>query len=107
MHLLYSTSDLGEAKRLAAMLDEAGVATHVAGEHVASTPGIHRTPSSVGVWLLRDQDQPRARAVMASRGFRPPPKDGTARRRHRNPLLLMLALAAVLAAVGVVFSPAP
>ena len=103
MQRIYSTSDAQVARRLAAALSQAGIESHVSGEHVASTPGIHRTPAAIGVWLMRPEDLPKARSVMAAQGLlvsepRPEPL------KRVSPVLLIVGIAAVLAVVVILLA---
>jgi hypothetical protein len=103
MQRIYSTSDSQVARRLAAALSQAGVECHVSGEHVASTPGIHRTPAVIGVWLMRLEDVPKARSVMATQGLLVPEPRAEPLKRV-PPLLLIVGIAAVLVAVVILLS---
>lgn len=103
MQCIYSTSDPQVARRLAAALTRAGAECHVSGEHVAGTPGIHRTPAAIGVWLMRADDLPKARSVMAAEGLLvPEPRPESLKRV--SPVLLIFGVAAVLVAVVILLA---
>lgn len=103
MQRIYSTSDSQVARRLAAALSQAGIESHVSGEHVASTPGIHRTPAAIGVWLMRPEDVPKARSVMAAQGLLVPEPRADAVKRV-SPVLLIVGVAAALVFVVILLS---
>jgi hypothetical protein len=103
MQRIYSTSDLQLARRLAAALSQAGIESHVSGEHVAGTPGIHRTPAAIGVWLMRPEDWPKARSVMAVQGLLVPETRPEPLKRV-SPVLLIIGIATVLAVVVILMA---
>ena len=73
MQLVYSTNELALARQLAELLEQAGIAVHVANEQTAQMPGLlfNRTPGFVGVWLLSPSQSEQALALMAANGFAP------------------------------------
>jgi hypothetical protein len=103
MQRIYSTSDAQVARRLAAALSQAGIECHVSGEHVASTPGIHRTPAAIGVWLMRPEDLPKARSVMAAQGLLVPEPRAEPFKRV-SPVLVIVGIAAALLFVTIALS---
>lgn len=103
MQRIYSTSDSQVARRLAAALSQAGIESHVSGEHVASTPGIHRTPATIGVWLMRQEDLPKARSVMAAQDLLVPETRAEPLKRL-SPVLVIVGTAAVLLVVAIMLS---
>lgn len=103
MQCIYSTSDSQVAQRLAAALSRAGIECHVSGQHTASTPGIHRTPAAIGVWLMRPEDVPKARSVLADQGLLVP-EPLAAPLKRVSPVLLIVGIAAALAVVVILLS---
>ncbi len=71
MQLVYSTHELALARQLASLLEQEGIAVHLANERTAEIPGLrfNRTPGFVGVWVVAASQVEQAQAVMLANGF--------------------------------------
>ena len=109
MQLIYSTSDLNFANRLARDLNEQGVETHVSNSHSSRMPGFGAsfTPGFVGVWVIHEIDLPVAHEVLIVRGLiRPPDHQSTVSAPSKQGLSFLLA-AIVVVAIGLLILGGP
>ena len=101
MQLIYSTSDLNFANRLAHQLNEQGVETHVSNSHPSRMPGFGAsfTPGFVGVWVIHELDLPVAHEVLIAKGLVRPPDHQipvSAPSKHRPSFLLAAIVVVVI-----------
>ena len=109
MQLIYSTSDLSFANRLARQLNEQGVETHVSNSHSSRLAGFGAsfTPGFVGVWVIHEIDLPVAHEVLIVRGLiRPPDHQSTVSAPSKQGLSFLLA-AIVVVVIGLLILGGP
>ena len=109
MQLIYSTSDLDFANRLARDLNEQGVETHVSNSHSSRMPGFGAsfTPGFVGVWVIHETDLPVAHEVLIAKGLiRPPDHQSPVFAPSKQGLLFLLA-AVVVVVIGLLILGGP
>ncbi len=71
MKLIYSTDTVARAEELSNELARIDIPIHISGANAAELPGFSANyrDSSVGVWLMKESDFPRAIEVMTATGF--------------------------------------
>ena len=106
MQVVYSTNNLSDANRLSSILSSAGIQNHISGTNSAQIPGFSaaRTPSSISVWVANSSDLPQAEQVMLAASFISKPPAGVAPVRRYSPLILALAVAILMAILGLLVS---
>ena len=102
MKLIYSTDTLARAEELSSELSQIDIPIHISGTNAAELPGFsgNYRDSSVGVWLIRESDLPRAIEVMIATGFLDKKRENTNGLNSRTKLVIAAVVAFFFAGVA-------